>query len=602
VEIDPKYEKIFGYIQDNINKKRPSMDIALKLINLDPMERLKFMNKTKDNSLFKLFILSEERPHRGETFLGSELIIHDRIIDYILENDKIDSEIEDFVLLYGKDRSLIESSSQEQNLQMINGAVNNFILDEINDSQNLFVYVHGPKGVGKKYLVRAYCSRIRKDLIIGDIKMAMESDVCLKEFVKGVIREGILRDGAIGFDNFHILNDVDNKEIAIKDFFKMMEYVLEPIFILSEDKYIQNKYFSENSVIVIPMKRPTYEERKEIWSIYSRLYNIEGLHISELATKFNFTPMEIRDSIKGIKSKFLTSIDRHSAIYKSCYEQVNNKLTEKAIKVNVTYEWNQLILPPEEKKLLIDACNQVKNRYEVYDKWGFGKKVAYGKGLSIICAGPPGTGKTMSAQVMANELNLELYRIDLSQMVSKYVGETEKNLHMIFEEASLSNAILFFDEGDALFGKRSDVKSSNDRYANIQTSYLLQKMEEYEGITMVTTNFLKNIDKAFLRRINFIVNFPFPDSESRKNIWEIMMPDSAPVDEDIDYDFLANTFEVAGGNIKNIIVYGAFLASSERENISMKHIIHAAKYELQKMDKLLLKEDLGEYRYLLDMN
>lgn len=602
VEIDQKYEKIFAFIQDNINKKRPTIEIGLKLLNLNNLQKIEFMNKTKKDSLFKLFILDNNTFDQEETFLSSQLIVDDRIINYILENDAIDEEIKDYCMIHKSNRPIIEVNHKEGNIETIHKAITNYIEDDSNSSNNLYIYLWGQSGVGKKHLIKSYCKRIKKDLIIGDIKMALKKDISLKEFVKRVFREAVLRQAILVFENYHILESVENKEVALRDFFSLMELYIEPIFLISEQSYKQNKYLSENSVVLMEIKRPDKEKRKDLWNVYTKEYGLEEINKEDVSTKFNFTPKQIRDAVISIKSKALTKSVDVGIIYDCCYEQVDNKLTDKAVKVKTTYEWKQLILPSEQKKLLKDACNQVKNKYKVYEKWGFGKKVAYGRGLSIICAGPPGTGKTMSAQVMARELNLELYRIDLSQMVSKYVGETEKNLHIIFEEASLSNAILFFDEGDALFGKRSEVKSSNDRYSNIQTSYLLQKMEEYEGITMLTTNFLKNIDKAFLRRINFIVNFPFPDNKSRKDIWKIMMSEKAPIDEDIDYDFLANTFEVAGGNIKNIIVYAAFLAASENENISMKHIIHAAKYELQKMDKLLLKEDLGEYRYLLELS
>ncbi len=236
----------------------------------------------------------------------------------------------------------------------------------------------------------------------------------------------------------------------------------------------------------------------------------------------------------------------------------------------------------------------------LFIKMGFDKKFPYGRGISIICAGPPGTGKTMSAQVIAKELNLELFRIDLSQVISKYVGETEKNSNEIFKAAKTSNGILFFDEGDALFGKRTNIKQANDRFANVEVSYLLQKIEEYDGISIITTNFLENIDQAFLRRMQFIINFPFPDSHARKEIWQHMIPENMPVDSDIDFEFLADNFEIAGGNIKNIVLYAAFIAAEKMERLNMRHLIYALRYELQKMDKLLLREDLKEYRSIYE--
>jgi SpoVK/Ycf46/Vps4 family AAA+-type ATPase len=280
------------------------------------------------------------------------------------------------------------------------------------------------------------------------------------------------------------------------------------------------------------------------------------------------------------------------ALYKACYMQVQHRLEKKATRIQPKYAWDDIILPGDQKEQLRNACNQMKYRSTVYGQWGFGGKLAYGKGLSMLFAGPPGTGKTMSAQVVAKELKLELFKIDLSQVISKYIGETEKNLHEIFQEARLSNAILFFDETDALFGKRSEVKDSHDKYANIETAYLLQKMEEYDGISVLATNLLGNIDEAFIRRINYIIKFPFPDAEYREIIWRTMFPKAAPLADDVDFKFIAGKFAIAGGSIKNIAVSAAFLAAETASPIGMKHLLQAIKHELLKTGKLLTKDEL----------
>ena len=218
----------------------------------------------------------------------------------------------------------------------------------------------------------------------------------------------------------------------------------------------------------------------------------------------------------------------------------------------------------------------------------------------MLFAGPPRTGKTMAAQVVANELGLDIYKIYLSQIVSKYIGETEKNLNDLFNEAKKSNVILFFDETDALFGKRTEVKSSHDKNANIETSYLLQKMEEYDGITIMTTNYLENIDKAFFRRISYVIHFAFPNKDSRKKIWKNMYPKEMPLSKNIDFNYLARQFEISGGSIKNIALTSAFMAARDEKPLEMKHIILAVKYELGKQGKTLIKDDFSEYSYLLD--
>jgi SpoVK/Ycf46/Vps4 family AAA+-type ATPase len=212
-----------------------------------------------------------------------------------------------------------------------------------------------------------------------------------------------------------------------------------------------------------------------------------------------------------------------------------------------------------------------------------------------LLAGNSGTGKTMAADVMANALGLDLYRIDLSAVVSKYIGETEKNLDAIFREAERSNAILFFDEADALFGKRSEVKDAHDRYANIETAYLLQRMEEYSGIVILATNLKMNLDEAFVRRLHFVVDFPMPDEPFRKRIWEGAVPPEAPLGNDIDWDFLARQFKVSGGNIKNAVVAGAFLAAGEGQPIGMSHLVRGMRREYQKLGRMVTEAEFGKY-------
>jgi SpoVK/Ycf46/Vps4 family AAA+-type ATPase len=277
-------------------------------------------------------------------------------------------------------------------------------------------------------------------------------------------------------------------------------------------------------------------------------------------------------------------------LYRACRHQSNQKLSELAVKIEPSYGWEDLVLPDDKVAHLREICSQIKHRYRVFGEWGFDNKLSYGKGLSMLFSGPPGTGKTLAAQVIAGELQQDLYKIDLSGVVSKYIGETEKNLAKIFHEAETSNAILFFDEADALFGKRTEVSDAHDRYANIETSYLLQKMEEYEGVVIMATNLCENMDDAFTRRIGFIVEFPFPDKVSRLKIWQTHFPQEAPLSEHIDFEYLSRELKISGGSIKNIVLNSAFLAAENGDIIGMEHILHGAKREFEKIGKLWVSE------------
>jgi SpoVK/Ycf46/Vps4 family AAA+-type ATPase len=270
----------------------------------------------------------------------------------------------------------------------------------------------------------------------------------------------------------------------------------------------------------------------------------------------------------------------------------NVRLAALAKKIAPRFSWEDIVLPDDQLALLREIINTVRGRPKVLDTWGVGEKLASSRGVTVLFSGPPGTGKTMAAEIIADELGLDLYKIDLSTVVSKYIGETEKNIERIFKEAERSNAILFFDEADALFGKRSEVRDSHDRYANIEISYLLQRMEAYDGVTILATNLRGNLDEAFTRRLQFAVNFPFPEADDRLRIWRTLFPEDVPRAPDLDFEYLAERFRLAGGSIRNIIVSAAYLAAADGHYVTMNHLLHGTRRELQKMGRLIREEDL----------
>ncbi len=218
----------------------------------------------------------------------------------------------------------------------------------------------------------------------------------------------------------------------------------------------------------------------------------------------------------------------------------------------------------------------------------------YGRGVPALFSGPSGTGKTMAAQIIARELAVELFQVDLANTVSKYIGETEKNLDRIFEAAESASAVLLFDEADALFGKRTEVRDAHDRYANVEVAYLLQRMEAYSGLVILTTNFRQNLDKAFMRRLRFVVEFPEPDATHREAIWQRVFPDDAPLAEDVSFGFLARRLELTGGHIQQIAIRAAFAAVGEDAPIGMRHIVHATREELRKLGMLNAEQTLAQ--------
>lgn len=256
---------------------------------------------------------------------------------------------------------------------------------------------------------------------------------------------------------------------------------------------------------------------------------------------------------------------------------------------------DDLVLPDKEKNKLLTACNRVRYKNRVYKDWGFGRKMPYGRGASMVFSGPPGTGKTMSAAVVADYLDTVLYRVNLAAVVSKYIGETEKNLSSVFETVRSKQGVLFFDEADVLFSKRTEVNNSHDKHSNMEAAFLLQKMEEYEGVVILATNYAQNMDEAFKRRIPFWIDFSLPDEEGRRQLWEKVFPGELQFDEQPDYDFLTKHFELSGSHIKNIALQAAFFAADEDKGVNMGHIIRALLLEVKKMGKSISREDLQQY-------
>ncbi len=264
----------------------------------------------------------------------------------------------------------------------------------------------------------------------------------------------------------------------------------------------------------------------------------------------------------------------------------------RAQRIDCRFFLSDVVLPKESIEAIRLCCQRVKNAAKVYGEWGMGRLVTYGKGVSLLFAGPPGTGKTMTAQAVANELSMDLYRVNLPAVVSKYVGETEQHLNEIFEHARGRNVVLFFDEADVLFGKRTEIKDANDKYANMEAAFLLQRIEEYEGVTILATNYRQNFDEAFNRRLTATITFPFPDEESRLSIWQRSIPKQLASAE-LQPEKLARHFELSGSSIKNVVLYAAFLAAAEgKKSLSMDLILEGIREEYKKQGKIMALEEL----------
>lgn len=462
----------------------------------------------------------------------------------------------------------------------------------------------GPSGAGRRTLARHFCRTEERVLLLADLPALFRSGMSWKEILLRLCRETAIRNAALGIAGAELLLDGEEEKPSADSFhinvlLERAAEVTDRLILFSSRPWQPEISCAPWQRIELELEVPDTAGRLRLWKHYLNGAPLEeGVSLESLAIKFALQPGQIAAAAEeGERLARWEGAQRldEGLLYRACRAQLSHSLGRTASRVNAAYTWEDLILPPEQKRRLKDACAQVEYRHRVYDQWGFGKKVAYGRGLSMLFTGPPGTGKTMAAQVIANRLGLELYKVDLSGVLSKYVGETEKQLGAVFDEVKKSQSILFFDEADALFGKRSETKDSHDRYANVQTSYLLQKMEEYDGIVILASNFLQNFDEAFKRRIKFIIDFTLPDRDRRERIWRSVLPPDLPRDEDIDFDFLARSLELSGSGIKNIAVSAAFLAAEEGTPMGMVHLLLAAQAEQHKTGKNMGSEELGEY-------
>src|SRR4051794_153055 len=353
----------------------------------------------------------------------------------------------------------------------------------------------------------------------------------------------------------------------------------------------------DRTVLLVEVPMPHLGERERAWSTLT-----DAADASDVAAKFRLSLSQIAEAAevatitartRGVATPEPADLDlgaRHAS---------SSRLGELAAQLTPRYRWTDLVLPDRQREVLGSISAYLRHRDRVLSEWGYERAVARTQGLKVLFAGESGTGKTMAAEVLGAELGLELFRVDLATIVSKYIGETEKNLDRIFDAATGSNAILFFDEADALFGKRSEVSDAHDRYANIEVAYLLQKMEGYPGAVILATNFRQNIDDAFVRRLDFVIDFPFPEPDDRKLIWRLLLPEEAPLAGDVDLEFLSVQFKLSGGAIRNCSMSAAFQAADEGTSITMRHLVRAVAQEFGKQGRLTLQTDFEQFHQVI---
>lgn len=610
-ELDLKYERIYGYLQDDVTRKRPTVDLALNMLCPDAEAKLARRGHFATNAPLirnRLVNLVADPTHVQPPILAHYLKLDDQVIRLLLGHDDLDPRLAPFC---EKTAPTININELFLGVETKRG-LRVLARQARNANQPLRLYFHGPHGVGKRQAAEAVASELGMPLLTADLERALLSNGALDLSFKLLLRETWFQNAVVYIAGLDALR---SRERVIQ-YQQLLRELAEDggITILAGTQpWASGGSTSKErplDIVSVSFPDPDFAQRQLCWesSLAQQVLSFDGQGVDGLASRFRLVPAQIAQAVNVAQNSARWRAATRAAedcqaqpetqlgirdLFAAARTQSGHDLASLAQKIEPRYRWDDIVLPEDTVAQLREICQRVAHRRRVLGDWGFEQKLSLGKGVNALFAGPSGTGKTMAAEVITSDLELDMYKINLSQVVSKYVGETEKNLDRIFRAAENSNAILFFDEADALFGKRSEVRDSHDRYANIEISYLLQKIEEYDGIAILATNLWQNLDESFIRRLAFTVHFPFPDEASRRRIWSGIWPSETPLDDSVDLDFLAHRFKLSGGNIKNIALAAAFLTAEDGGAVTMAQLLHATRREYQKMGKALSDDELG---------
>jgi ATP-dependent 26S proteasome regulatory subunit len=599
-DVDLRYERLYAYLQDDVTRKRPTVDLALNLFCPTVEARLASMARfSSDAPLLRhrLLHLAPDPSAIRPPLLAHYLSVDEQILNFLLGLTALDRRLVPYARLHRAHQHWTLPAERE--VRTIASALEHAAADE----QSSRLYLRGSPGSGRLRAALAAASRASKGVLeLSAVSLPADGEG-MERILALAAREAWFQDSVLYVADADVLFGLDHAAQQAR-LLSVLESFAGVVILAGKEPWIPGT-MGLTRVIPVHFGVPPVGLRATIWDEALRSAGSDPDHdvVAALASRFRFNRRQIAEAVstavsrsngRSLENGRPAEVELSRAdLFSAARQQSGHTLASLATRLDPHYRWNDLVLPESSLEQLHELCQRVVHQHQVLQVWGFGAWLSRGKGVNALFSGPAGTGKTMAAEVVAAELGLDLFRVELAGVVSKYIGETEKNLDRIFEAASATDGIVFFDEADALFGKRSEVRDSHDRYANIEISYLLQKMEEYEGVAILSTNLRGNLDQAFVRRLAFTVHFPFPDEQSRRAIWQRAWPRETPLGADLDLDFLAGQFLLSGGNIKNVALAAAFLAAGAGEAVGRKHVLQAVRREYEKVGKTLTGEELG---------
>jgi AAA+ superfamily predicted ATPase len=578
---DRKYELLFGDLNDDRQQGEPNLGCALSLYRL-----LEVPDAGEAAALF-----SDERSGAFYAFappqepgLRARLRLREKARLVALGSDTVSGAVAGFA-------SYLEPDSSDLRYGLAENRLPELLLALLNGERNAVVQLLGQTGVGRAQVLRHFCAQTGLRALAVDCRRLFRLPGETRVRASDIAAEALLGGALVLLRGLDEAGDEAQRKETVDELSRRLKIVL-----LSAREPVP---LPEGPLVLrVDFPAPTARLAREIWEDALAARPHEDFPVRALADKYILPAGQVREILDRAEMEATlhgeTQLTQRR-IVASVRGSAVRSMDGQARRINAFYTWDDLVVEEETARELRLFCDRVRYRAQVMEDWNFQSRLAYGRAVSALFYGVPGTGKTMAAQVVANDLDLDLYRVDLSQILNKYVGETEKNLGKIFDAAAGCGGILFFDEADALFAKRTEIADSKDKYANAETAFLLQKIEEFDGLVILATNLAYNFDDAFKRRINYMVHFSLPSAAQRRTMWEKVFPKETRAPERLDLDFLAESFELTGSTIKSIAVSAAYMAAAEGADIEMRHIIRALKHEYQKSGGILIKSKLREY-------
>jgi len=589
--IEPEIRDRIGHFYNDMNQDFLTIDFALKLFLDDRTERLDALKYfTRDAKLFKneLLYLRMPRMIRNPGFQHHSIVMSEHVASYIMGLSVLDRLLIAFAGMEDTpvkpDDLYMDGEEKQRLIDLTTG----WSAGDVTDTPLVFE-VEGRAGTGKSKLSNMIATVVGRPLIRVDSAKMANTDANFSEVTSTLFHEAWMRNAVLVFEQADAL--FGKKDPRLPVLYEGISRYPGLVFLITTAHSQLSPSLERLVSYKVKMDLPSSGARLNLWT---RALNDAGiaasdLDIAMLANTFEITGAQVENAVRMAinitASRGLEHVGK-AELEEGAYAQIRAELDDYALKRRIRLTLDDLILPDHEKDSVREVMDAAKNRAFIMTKWGFDRRLATGKGLVVMFIGEPGTGKTLCAEILASELDQGLYQISIPRIMSKYIGETEKNIEQVFQQARATNSILLFDEADALFTKRVKVQTSIDRFSNMEVNLLLQEIERFNGIVILTSNLEKNIDKAFERRINFKIRFPFPEPVYRAEIWEKLFPRECPLDDSIEWDIVGENFELSGGHIKNAVLRAAYMAARRREPVSMKNIIDAAEAEAKAAGRL----------------